>query len=101
MTPTGFITCRAVDGVRYTVPQRVGRYESIPQELKFFFRVDNNYKNVKIQLVCGDTVVKSVSKRSVAPGEMESLTLNATECEKLFTAGSDELRVRLEKPETN
>ena len=100
VTPTGFITCRAVDGVRYTVPQRVGRYESIPQELKFFFRVDNNYKNVKIQLVCGDTVVKSVSKRSVAPGEMESLTLNATECEKLFTAGSDELRVRLEKPET-
>ena len=26
VTPTGFITCRAVDGVRYTVPQRVGRY---------------------------------------------------------------------------
>ena len=69
VTPTGFITCRAVDGGRYTLPQRVGRYDSIPQELKFFLRV-------------------------------ESLTLNATECEKLFTAGSDELRVRLEKPET-
>ena len=97
--PSGFIRCRAVDGVRYTVPQRVGKYEAPAKELKFFFRVDNNYKNVKIRLSAGDTVIKTIPKRSVAPGEMESITLNEAECAKLLSSGADELSIGLDRQE--
>lgn len=98
---TGEILCRATGGVRYTVPQKVVRFELPPEELKFFFRVDNIYKNVKIQLVCGGETIKSASKRSVAPGEMESLTLNESECARLYELAPDggELEIRLCKSE--
>ena len=74
-------------GVRYSVPQRVDLGgDSLPEKLRFFFRVDNIYKNVRLELAAGDTVVKSIKKKSVAPGEMESLELNADECRRLCTA---------------
>ncbi len=58
--------------IRYTVPQRiVGRQEDV----KVYFRVDNIYKKVEIQVTCGDRVVLSRKKAVVTPGEMESLTL--------------------------
>lgn len=74
-------------GVRYSVPQRVDLGgDSLPEKLRFFFRVDNIYKNVRLELAAGDTVVKSVKKKSVAPGEMESLEVGADECRKLCEA---------------
>ncbi|MCI8387547.1 MAG: FAD-dependent oxidoreductase [Clostridiales bacterium] len=96
----GAIVCKAVDGVRYTVPQQVVKFEKSPAELKFFFRVDNIYKKVNIELVSGGEVIKSVSKRSVAPGEMESIVLSAAECARLYELNSGELEIRLNKNET-
>ena len=88
------INCKATGGVRYTVPQKLELFDA-PEELKFFFRVDNIYKHVKLEVKVGGEVIKSVSKRSVAPGEMESIVLDKAECLKLW--GADEVEIHLNK----
>lgn len=95
----GEILCKATGGVRYIVPHKLERFEKAPDELKFLFRVDNIYKKVKIELVCGGEVIKSISKRSVAPGEMELLTLDAAACVHVYSRNSPELEIRLAKVE--
>ena len=86
--------------MRYCVPHKLALTEQA-DEVKFFFRVDNIYKNVKLELRAGETVLKSVSKRSVAPGEMESLTLNAAEVRALYDSGVKELEVTMIKKEAS
>lgn len=95
----GEILCKTDGGVRYCVPHTLTRTASVPDELKFYMRVDNIYKNVKLELRAGGDVIKSVAKRSVAPGEMESLVLNRAECEKLFESGADKLTITLVRRE--
>ena len=64
----------ATDGkVRYTVPQIITSLK----DTKVYFRVGGVYKNVKVQLRCGDKVVLEKKKQKVAPGEMETVTLTA------------------------
>ena len=92
---TSEIVCKTNGGVRYCVPHKLAKGENIPEELKFYMRVDNIYKNVKLELRAGSKTLKSVAKRSVAPGEMESLTLNAAECAQLFESGTGELEITL------
>ncbi|MBQ8552420.1 MAG: FAD-dependent oxidoreductase [Clostridia bacterium] len=92
---TGEIICKTSGGVRYTVPQKLIKSVTVPEELKFYMRVDNIYKNVKLELHAGGETLKSVKKRSVAPGEMESLTLGAAECAKLYSLGVNELEITL------
>jgi len=94
----GEIACRATGGVRYVVPHKLARTENAG-ELKFFFRVDNIYKNVKLEIRCGDAVLKSAGKRSVAPGEMESLTLSAEEAAKLYASDAAEIEITMIKKE--
>lgn len=65
------IQLRTDGKIRYTVPQRITK----KKEVRVFFRTANIYKNVVINVKDGDEVVFSVKKRSVAPGEMESITL--------------------------
>ncbi len=89
------ISCKTAGGVRYCVPHKLSKTELPPDELKFYMRVDNIYKNVKLELRVGDETIKSVSKRSATPGEMESLTLNAAECQHLWESGTDELLITL------
>lgn len=91
------ISCKATGGVRYTVPQKLEFFGAAPEELKFFFRVDNIYKNVKLEIKLGEDIIKSVSKRSVAPGEMESLVLNADECKSLFDSNACEIEIHMNK----
>lgn len=91
----GKTICKVDGGVRYCVPHTLTRTKTVPDELKFYMRVDNIYKNVKLELHSGGEVIKSVAKRSVAPGEMESLVLNRAECEELFGLGADELTITL------
>ena len=90
------VSCKATGGVRYTVPQKLELYGA-PEELKFFFRVDNIYKGVKLEVKVGGEVIKSVSKRSVAPGEMESIVLNKNDCLKLWASGAEEIEIHLNK----
>lgn len=91
----GDILCKTSGGVRYCVPHKLTVGESIPAELKFYMRVDNIYKNVKLELLAGGQTLKSINKRSVAPGEMESITLNADECKRLYETASGELEITL------
>jgi len=65
------ITLRSDGKIRYTVPQRITK----KKDVRVFFRTANIYKNVVINVKDGENTVFSVKKRSVAPGEMESITL--------------------------
>lgn len=81
--------CKAVSGVRYVVPQKLKFGQCPPEELRFFFRVSDPQKKVKIVLKCGDEEIKSISKRSVAPGEMESLVIDRNGCAAIFAGEGD------------
>jgi len=59
--------------IRYTVPQFITK----KKDIKVYFRVANIYKNVVINIKNGEEIVHSVKKRSVAPGEMESILLKS------------------------
>ncbi len=62
----------SVDGkIRYTVPQRI----SSIKDTKVYFRVANVYRDVKIIVRSGDTVLLEKKKQKVAPGEMETVLL--------------------------
>jgi len=59
--------------IRYTVPQFITK----KKDINVYFRVANIYKNVVINIKNGEEIVHSVKKRSVAPGEMESILLKS------------------------
>ncbi|QNO14628.1 FAD-dependent oxidoreductase [Alkalicella caledoniensis] len=64
------------NGVRYIVPHKV-QIENITDKLTLMLRVDNVYHNAKLVIKDGDKVIKSVKKRHLAPGEMETINLPA------------------------
>ncbi len=70
------------NGVRYVVPHVI-RKERLQDENKLFFRVTEEYKQVKIRIKCADEVIRAVKKIKVAPGEMESLELTEEILKKL------------------
>ena len=59
--------------IRYVVPQKVNS----AKDINVYFRVADIYKNVKIAVKNGDSVVYTKKKQKVAPGEMESIKLTA------------------------
>lgn len=63
--------------IRYTVPQRITQ----KKDITVYFRVSNIYRNVRIKVSDGDTVLLSKKKVKVAPGEMESITLKREQLE--------------------
>lgn len=80
------IEVHAKDGVRYALPQTVNKGEG---ELKLFFRVGGVFKNCRLIAECGGKRVLSKKYMVLAPGEMESVTLNREEL-------SDDVTLRLE-----
>ena len=50
-------------------------YRSGEKDATVYFRVSDEYKNVRITVKDGDDVVYTKKKQKVAPGEMESITL--------------------------
>jgi len=78
-----------VDGkIRYTVPQRITK----KQDATVYFRVADVFRNVKINVYCGEKLVLSKKKAKVAPGEMESILLK-----KDMLDACSELSFRLEE----
>ncbi len=73
--------------VRYTVPQII----TDTKDVTLYFRVSDVYKNAKINVTDGDTLILSKRKQKLAPGEMESITLKREQIE-----GAKELRLSLE-----
>ncbi|MCL1858616.1 MAG: endonuclease domain-containing protein [Oscillospiraceae bacterium] len=63
------------NGVRYIVPQRV-TISNLKSGDKFFFRVDNIYKNCRIVLKSGEKIIYSKKKIKAVPSEMESIIID-------------------------
>ena len=59
-------------GITYTVPQKF-RAENIDKALEIFMRVNNIYKNVKLEVKDEEKVLMSLNKQHLAPGEMEKV----------------------------
>ena len=59
-------------GITYTVPQKF-RGENIDKALEIFMRVNNIYKNVKLEVKDEEKVLMSLNKQHLAPGEMEKV----------------------------
>lgn len=69
-----YIPIRGINGVRYTVPSSIC-IDNMDERLTVRFRVGAVYKNVKIVVKAADTVLMSIPKKIVAPGEMEQVIL--------------------------
>ena len=59
--------------IRYTVPQRI----SAKKKVTVYFRVSDVFRNARIIVKDGDKILINKKKQKLAPGEMESVTLNA------------------------
>ena len=81
----------SVDGrIRYTVPQRITAEENVT----VYFRVADVYRDIKLTVKDGETVLISKKKQKVAPGEMETLTLTK---EMIAGVTTDELTFSIEQ----
>lgn len=80
-------------GITYTVPQKV-RKENVDKFLEVFMRVNNIYKDMKIE-VCGkEKVYISFKKKHLAPGEMEKILIPKNIIEMIE---DDEIEIKLVK----
>lgn len=68
------IVLHATNGVRYTVPARI-HLDKMGDKLTVRFRVADVYKDKAIQVYYNDKPVRTIPKRVMAPGEMESVIL--------------------------
>ena len=59
--------------VRYTVPQKISAEENVT----VYFRVSDIYRNVRIVVRDGESILVNKKKQKVAPGEMETVTITA------------------------
>lgn len=82
-------------GIRYIVPQII-RGENLNQSLDLFMRVDRIFKNGKLVVRLGDTVIKQVKRTYMRPGEMERISIAAG---NLKTEGNLALTVDVEGKE--
>ena len=57
--------------IRYTVPQCI----TAKKDVTVYFRVSDVFKNVKINVFSGDTLLMSKRKQKVAPGEMGNIVI--------------------------
>ena len=76
------------NGIRYVLPQRLSGTE--PTEL--YFRGRDVYRGGRVEVLAGDTVIKSRKVIKLAPGEMERVKLGAEELQAIREAGSCEVR---------
>jgi len=83
------------NGVRYVVPQKLEK-KFADEEIKLFFRVDNNYKNIKIAVSVDGKIIKEIKKRSVSPGEMENIVFDSELAQAVKNASA--VTVSLVKP---
>ena len=81
-------------GVRYTVPAFIDP-ERMSEELTVRFRVSELFSQVKLCIYYDDMLAKKISKRTMAPGEMEEFKLRRTELAPY--QGLRQIRIAIEK----
>ena len=82
---------RCENGVRYTVPSFL-RPAMLEDTVTLRFRVSGVFRDKKICIYAGDTLIFSKKRRVMAPGEMETVTLKARD----ILACPEPITVRLE-----
>ncbi|MBN2781596.1 MAG: FAD-dependent oxidoreductase [Candidatus Marinimicrobia bacterium] len=80
----------AGDGIAYIVPQEV-RTANCSGSVELYFRVTRIFDQVKLNLRIDGQIVKSVKKRHMAPGEMESLSVPCA-----LTGNAEQLQLEIE-----
>ncbi|MHB1394870.1 MAG: NAD(P)/FAD-dependent oxidoreductase [Clostridia bacterium] len=75
-TQGSVISTETGKGIRYIVPQII-RKDNIEHSIDLFMRVDKIYKNKKLVVRVGETVIKKTSKAYMRPGEMERINITA------------------------
>ena len=88
------ITLRAGNRVRYTVPQYIESRES-DKPVPIMFRCTDVYKDVHIVVSSNGQRIRSVKKKIVRPGEMQSVELSPEQLAQV----SDNITVAIELPE--
>jgi NADPH-dependent 2,4-dienoyl-CoA reductase/sulfur reductase-like enzyme len=89
LTDGEVITTEPGPGISYVVPHYV--LKQADDDVQFYFRVDNVYKNVKLNIYKDDELLKSWKKNVMVPAEMESIKVSN---EDLLDA--DRLRIEVE-----
>ncbi|HAS79904.1 MAG TPA: pyridine nucleotide-disulfide oxidoreductase [Fusobacteriaceae bacterium] len=79
-----FVEIDGINGISYTVPQKF-RKENIDKGLEVFMRVREVFKEVKLEVKCGDEVIMSLKKPHMAPGEMEKIMIPKVFMDKIKT----------------
>ena len=78
------IPVRADGKIRYTVPQRI----TAEKDVNVYFRVADVYRDKKVTVRCGDSVIYSKKHQKLAPGEMECVRITKDKligaCELVF-----------------
>ena len=69
ITDAELITTQPGQGIIYVVPHYV--LKQVDEDVRFYFRVDNVYKNAKINIYKDDELFKSLKKVVMVPAEME------------------------------
>ena len=82
------ITVQPIDGVRYTVPQKI----TSAQDTTVYFRVSDVFRDKRVVVKCGECVISNKRKIKLAPGEMETVKLTA---EVLAELGEGTITVEL------
>lgn len=62
------------NGVRYALPMHI-EYTPLDEDITIRFRVDNKYMDKRIDIIFDGKVQKSINKRILAPGEMETVKI--------------------------
>ena len=70
---TEWYDVKAINGVRYTAPQKLSKGAEGKAEL--YFRVLNPVKKACVEVRCGDTVLATRKKQIMTPGEMEKIEI--------------------------
>ncbi len=81
-------------GIRYTVPSFLDLLR-MPDELMVRFRVSDSFSQVMLCIYYDDMLVKKISKRIMAPGEMEEFKLKRTELAPYLDL--QQIRIAIEK----
>lgn len=73
------IAVRTDGKIRYTVPQKITK----KKDVKIYFRVSDVYRNVKVNVANGDTILLSKKRPKVSPGEMEYVIIKRAQLENV------------------
>ena len=88
-----YVTCKGINGVRYTVPQRINKNNK--EEVKIYFRVANVYRDKRVVVTCGGKELWNRKRPKLAPGEMENVFIKPEDLAAM-NAG-DEIVISIEE----